>query len=354
MKHEQNFIIIPAYAPDDRLLSLVEELAGYGEAEIIIVDDGSGAEYQSLFREVSDHATVLIQKRNRGKGRAIKTALGYILENRPSAKTIVTADADGQHLPVDIFRILSAARQQDRKFVLGTRRFFGKVPLRSRIGNNVTCFVFFCAAGIWLHDTQTGLRAFDIRFVAPLLHVKGERYEYEMNVLMQLAEQNVCFEEIPIETVYFEHNKSSHFCIVRDSLRIYGSIFKFMGSSVVSFIVDYLLFLTFCTGLGYIKIEKFWIVPVSNVLARIISAGCNFYLNRKYVFQHKGNAVRAAVRYTVLAAWILVINTVLLSWITRQEYLGAAAAKLCTESAIGIFSFFMQRFFVFRVRRNIL
>lgn len=117
------------------------------------------------------------------------------------------------------------------------------MPLRSRIGNELTRSVFHLISGVRVSDTQTGLRAFGTEMIPEFLVIEGERYEYEMNVPITMAKKKVHIREIPIKTIYKDDdNSTSHFRTVRDSLRIYKDILKFTFSSFSSFVLDYLLF----------------------------------------------------------------------------------------------------------------
>lgn len=218
--------LIPAYKPDRKLISLAEELDSLGFS-VVIVNDGSGEEHDEIFRAVSGTAAVIAHEQNRGKGAALKTGLEYISAHFLRPYTVVTADADGQHRPQDILRTAEEAAQHRRSFVLGSRRFDKDVPLRSRFGNTVTRGVFRLCSGVSIYDTQTGLRAFTDRLVQLLLSVEGERYEFEMNVLMELAKRHIRLREVWIETVYLDGNSSSHFDTLRDSARIYRGILSY-------------------------------------------------------------------------------------------------------------------------------
>ena len=92
--------------------------------------------------------------------------------------------------------------------------------------------------------TQTGLRAFDLELADKFLSVEGERYEYEMNMLMICAKEKIPIKEVQIRTIYHDKdNSNSHFRGFRDSVRIYKEILKFTLSSLSGFLLDYLLFL---------------------------------------------------------------------------------------------------------------
>jgi len=94
-------ILIPAYEPNQRLINLIHDLKDTCDYEIVVVDDGSGPSYKSIFDKVSSlGCTVLTHERNRGKGAALKTGFHYIQETKEAAG-VVTADCDGQHLPKD-------------------------------------------------------------------------------------------------------------------------------------------------------------------------------------------------------------------------------------------------------------
>ena len=93
-----------------------------------------------------------------------------------------------------------------------------------------------------VHDTQTGLRAFRTELIPVLRDIPGERYEYEMNVLLRFARDKIRILEHEIETIYIDNNAQSHFDTVKDSVRIYKEIFKFSAFSFVGFLVDYSLY----------------------------------------------------------------------------------------------------------------
>ena len=135
-------------------------------------------------------------------------------------------------------------RDSPGSLILGARAFSGKVPLRSAFGNKLTRFLFKQQTGVVVRDTQTGLRAFTTNLLPFMLEVEGQRYEYEMNVLLA-ASKSFPIVEVPIETVYINDNEGSHFRPIRDGLMIYKDMFKFALSSLSSFIVDYLVYAFF-------------------------------------------------------------------------------------------------------------
>ena len=218
-------VLIPAYKPDRKL---IETLAKLDEKQflLMVVDDGSGADYDPVFIEASKYARVIRYAVNRGKGGALKQGFRCIRKCFSEANYVITADADGQHKPEDIAK-LSDYLHENGGFVIGSRAFVGEVPLRSRFGNTVTRGVYHLVSGVKVQDTQTGLRGFERSLLKWLLSIPGDRYEYEMNVLMSAARDQITIGEVPIETVYEGKNESSHFRPLHDSVKIYKEIFRF-------------------------------------------------------------------------------------------------------------------------------
>ncbi len=331
--------LIPAYEPDAKLAELAGDMAVRG-FHVLIVDDGSGPDYEAVFAEAARFGTVLRHEQNRGKGAAIKTGLDRIAECFTGNYTVVTMDADGQHLPSDAARVCAASESEPEALILGSRSFQGHVPLRSRMGNGITRGVFRLSTGVRVYDTQTGLRAFSQALLPALRGVKGERYEYEMNVLMCWAQDKRPIREIPIETVYLDGNSSSHFSTVRDSIRIYKEILKFSAASLTSFVVDYGLYCLLSALTGA--------VALSNVLARIVSGTVNYTLNRKLVFESSAGVGRSLIQYILLACGILALNTTLLWLLVTELGLNRYAAKILVEIVLFAISYFVQKRWIFR------
>lgn len=348
-------VVIPAYEPDEKLLRLVDELKQQTDYKIIIVDDGSkNAESKDVFSklEADSVVTLLHHKVNRGKGRAMKTAFEYIKDAGFSDDGIITVDADGQHLIKDIVAVSETWAKNPNTLVLGSRRFSGKVPLRSRFGNGVTRGVFAISTGVRVYDTQTGLRAFSTEKLDDMLKIGGERYEYEINQLLTCTKTHVPIIEHTIETVYLNKNETSHFNTVKDSWRIYKTIFTFVFSSFVSWAADYILLLVFnailggITGGAAVRLLSFDLPPKFFALvgARTISSLLNYFLNQRLVFQTKSKG--SVLRYYILVAALFALNYGLLQLMGK---IGIALwlAQIIAQLVIYPLSFVIQRKFVF-------
>jgi|GEM_PF-320386 len=231
----RRFALIPAYKPNENLIYFVQSLEKRG-IEVVVVDDGSGEEYLPLFSQLvkNSNAKIIRFYINQGKGAALKEGLSH-LNKIEGDFAVITLDADGQHSLQDAIYLLEKAATSEDVLILGSREQSKDSPLRSRIGNYITKKVFYFSTGVDIEDTQTGMRAFKKSLIPKLLEIKGERYEYEMNMLLEFAKEGIKMKEYPIETIYINDNEESHFDTVKDSIRIYSQIIKFCTSSLLSF-----------------------------------------------------------------------------------------------------------------------
>ena len=239
MDYNQSIIFIPSYQPENVLVCLAKALKEKGY-EVLIVDDGSGNKYRSIFDEASLYSTVLHYENNHGKGYALKYGFKYIYEHYPSYKCVITADGDGQHHIIDIDRVSKLCSSLN-KTIIGDRTFDVKIPLRSKVGNDLSKFTQSLATYRFLHDNQCGLRGFPMSLLPELINIKGNRYEYEMNVMNYLLNKEIPFKTIKVQTIYEEGNKSSHFRPIRDTILIQGVLFKNLLISIISFILQIVL-----------------------------------------------------------------------------------------------------------------
>ena len=382
---KKRIALIPAYKPNIQLLEFVKGIEENG-MDCLIVNDGSGEEYLSLFHKIEreTEARVLSFPENRGKGAALKAGLEYLQKENAGLQgdfTLITLDADGQHLLKDALNLLSVAEEKKDTLILGSRTQSKDSPLRSRIGNGITKEVFNLCTGVEVNDTQTGMRAFSGKMIPEMLTIPGERYEYEMNVLLFFAKEGVPMEEVPIETVYINDNAESHFDTVKDSYRIYKQILKFSASSLVSFLADFLLYSFFFLITGGLF--------VSNFLARVISLHLNFFINKNVVFSAEGQEAQVSLgatgikreesgktvktqenkklwnlsawktikkeeylSYLGLAAFIFLINSFILSGIVGSLGMNPYLAKILTEGLLFCLSYFVQKKWIFEKKNS--
>ena len=349
---ERITVLIPAYKPDEKMLVTLEELIKAGFSDILVVNDGSGEDFEPIFEEVKkkSQCTLLVHPENKGKGAALKTAFRYFLDNREDKSCIVSADADGQHLTKDIIATAMAAADEE-KVVLGVRDFTDpNVPPRSKMGNQITCGVFRLFFGMKIQDTQTGLRAFPRKYLEEILKAKGDRYEYETNMLFIINRKKIPLHEVKIETVYIEENKSSHFRVVRDSIRIYALILKYLLSSVGSAVLDELAFFLF-KNMGFLaNVIPIPLTFTAAILARVVSSLFNFFVNAKVVFGEKAGA-KSFVKYYALAAVQISISAAVVFLMEKVLHIESPAIstliKAVVDTVLFFFSFRIQHKWVF-------
>ena len=335
VKDSVKIALIPSFEPDQKLIEIVSEL-NKNDYKVIVVNDGSEEKYDKIFNKCK--CKVISYDNNKGKGYALKEGLKFIKNNYENAY-IVTMDSDGQHTVSDANKLIEYLKHNKSTLVLGSRKRSKKTPLKSFLGNMITCFTFDLITHNKIYDTQTGLRAFSSGLVDYMLSVEGERYEYEMNVLLHLGQQNINTEEVQIRMVYLDNNSSSHFNPVKDSFKIYKEILRFSASSLLSFVIDYSLFCTLMALTG--------MTILSNILARIVSAAVNFSLNRNFVFGSSVHILKSAIKYFLLALVVLVFNTCILRLLIAagQPYM---LAKIITETVMFFFSWTVQKLFIFK------
>lgn len=335
-------VLIPAYEPGEQLVRFVRTINAAGIADhVVVVDDGSGPRYTDVFASVAElGCTVIGHPTNRGKGYALRVGFDHVLRRHPG-QSVVCADCDGQHAIDDLQLVAAAVAEHGRAIVLGARAFAGDVPARSRFGNAVTRWVFRVSTGLHLQDTQTGLRGYSPDLLPWLLSIGGDRFEYELELLLAARSAGIPMIEVPIRTRYLDDNASSHFRPVRDSLRVYVPFLRFGCSSLVAFAVDAVLFFTLMALTGSLL--------TSVVAARVISASVNYALNRTMVFEHgRARPMRAsATRYATLAAAVLAANYLLLHALHDGRGLWLVPAKVLTEVLLFLASYRVQRRWVF-------
>lgn len=339
-------LVIPAYEPESNVINLCGRLRNEGFREIIFVDDGSGARYREIFDEIESkyHCKVLRHAVNLGKGRSIKTAVNYVLNKFPDAIGIVTADSDGQHTPEDIKKCMQSLSENVDKLILGYRDFTKKdIPWKSKFGNELTKKVMLFLCGIRISDTQTGLRGIPRDLMIALMNIPGERFEFETNMLLE--SKNKCdIVEIPIETIYdSKENHKTHFSVFRDSIRIYKVILSYSVASLVSMVVD---FVVFAVANGYGAG-----VGGATALARICSSMINFLLNRNVVFKTRENMKRQLVQYILLVFFSGSLSALLISILTKFLPLNIIVIKAVVETCLFFFNYIVQRKYIFAKKR---
>lgn len=347
---EKAVILIPALNPPDTFADYIKELIQAGFQDIIVVDDGSAS--SRCFEEIQNMGgTILKHKRNEGKGQALKTGFFYYKEKYlPDGYAgVITVDSDGQHLVKDVEKIAAALTDGTGKLILGSRDFsLPQVPPKSRFGNNLTVKIFKYFLRMDIRDTQTGLRGIPNCLIDECLGFPGKRFEYETEMLMAVGKKaGIC--EVPVETVYLEANKETHFNPVVDSLKIYYVIFRtffrYVFSSLSASLLDLSLFALF-SKLVFGKWKyKIWI---ATAIARGVSACYNFGMNRSVVFRSNRPLLLSAVGYFSLCIVQGLASAVLVSTVTERLRADEVLVKLIVDTLLFFVSYQIQRKLIFK------
>ena len=341
---EHHFIVlIPAYQPSRTLLDLVRCVMDEVGKEVscIVVDDGS-TEFVSreVFKELQliSGVGVITHHTNLGKGAALKTGLAHISQKFPKAGFVITADADGQHLPKDIIRVILESSEKST-LLMGVRSFDSKVPLRSRFGNIISRIFFRLFFFKSVSDTQSGLRSFSTIHIPWILKIKTNEYQFELDVLIEFT-QKMNVVELPIDTVYEPGNPTSHFHPILDSAKVFATLFRHTLNVMLVGLLDYICFAT----LIYLNFSIF----ESLVLARSLSTGLYFYTANKLVFLAKQHLVIRFLSFSLLVALNIALLGPFIMFMSQQFSISPYFSMFFGYALLFITNFILQYYVIFR------
>jgi glycosyltransferase involved in cell wall biosynthesis len=217
----QTAAVIPAYQDEKHIGDIVRRTREQLD-HVLVVDDGSTDQTGQRARDAA--AEVIVHNQNRGKGDAIKTALEHCL-NRQGA-WVILLDSDGQHLPEEIDRFLTAAASATGPtFFIGNRMSDATaMPFIRRVANRYMSKRISRLCGQQIPDTQCGFRMLD-RQLIPLLLGGGDRFDYDTEVLIILSRRGYRIESVPITTVYSD--QVSKIRPLRDTIRFLKLMWRY-------------------------------------------------------------------------------------------------------------------------------
>lgn len=199
--HNEIFVVVPAYNEEKTVAHVLKELCEMGYY-MSVVDDGSQDGTYDILKDIQSQypSQILIYRHliNRGLGAALETGMEASLKN--GAQYIVTFDADGQHDALDIDGVCKPLIDNKADVVIGSRNF-KDMPLSRNLGNYLMNFLTLIFYGIYVSDSQSGLRAFTAKS-ASIINVNSRGYGVSSEIVSEIKKNNLKLEEVPIKTIY--------------------------------------------------------------------------------------------------------------------------------------------------------
>lgn len=340
MKH---VIIIPSLNPNERLISLIQELTSENKFKIIIVNDGSNAFYDDIFKKLYENKDVIIlkHKKNLGKGAALKTAFSYCLENFKDYVGVVTCDDDGKYTLKDIIAIAEELNHHKNCLMLGVRN-------TNYTGNKILSYVFKFLYNLNIEDTKTGLRGIPMNEIKWLLKIHGNHYDFEINMLIQFKRRNIEIKQFPINIV--NGIKDINHKTIKDTFRIFILIIlnlslysaALFGSAIID-VGAFFISNTFIFSKMVIAERLF----ISTIISRTLSSLWNFSINRKFFTKAKGQFKNHFFRYYILLFCQMMVSYILIYLFSLRFNVNASIIKIIVDLLLAIFSYQVQLRFVF-------
>lgn len=211
-------VIIPTYNNCKTLQRVIDGVLNYTSA-VIIVNDGATDSTPEILASYPQIQQIHLPK-NKGKGNALR--IGFKHAEKQGYEYAITIDSDGQHFPEDIPNFIEALETSDSKdlLLIGSRNMEQEgVPKKSSFGNKFSNFWFWIETGIKLEDTQSGYRLYPLQ-VLKKLSFYTTKFEFEIEVIVKTAWEDVPVKNIPIKVLYDESERVSHFRPFKDFTRI--------------------------------------------------------------------------------------------------------------------------------------
>jgi glycosyltransferase involved in cell wall biosynthesis len=198
------WIVIPAFNEATTLQGVIAGLGVQACGRVVVVDDASRDATARIAAEAG--VAVLRHPINLGQGAALQTGIDYALAR--GAEVIVTFDADGQHRPGDVLRLVEALQRSHADFALGSR-FLGNTqesvpPMRRLLLRAATIFTR-TTTGLAVSDAHNGLRAMTARG-ARAIRLYQNRMAHASEILDQIAASGLPYVEVPVTIDYTRYS----------------------------------------------------------------------------------------------------------------------------------------------------
>jgi glycosyltransferase involved in cell wall biosynthesis len=211
-------VVIPAYNEAATIRDVAERALRQAQL-VIVVDDGSS---DATAGALAGLGVVLLRNQaNLGKAASLRRGADEAM--RRGAGAIVTLDGDGQHCPEDIALLLQAWREAPECIVIGSRLHRREhIPPARYWANRVANFWIGLAAGYAIADSQSGFRVYPARVLreARVRCDRARSFVFESEILIEAARLDVQARCVPVQVIYNNRARASHFRPVLDIARI--------------------------------------------------------------------------------------------------------------------------------------
>ncbi|OQB44009.1 MAG: Undecaprenyl-phosphate mannosyltransferase [Parcubacteria group bacterium ADurb.Bin159] len=196
-------LVIPAYNEEKTIGEVISNVKNYADF-VVVVDDGS----KDRTSEIAEKEGAIVYRHciNLGLGASLIT--GFKIALKLKGDIIVTFDADGQHCPFDIEKVIAPILDEKAEVVIGTRtKKGGNMPFSRKIYNYIANILTFFLYGNWVSDSQSGLRAFKASALEKLI-LSSQRMEISSEIVGQIKKQHLKLVEVPISAIYTSYSLS--------------------------------------------------------------------------------------------------------------------------------------------------
>lgn len=210
-------ILICAYN-EEKHIERVVNLCLKKVKPVIVVNDGSTDNTLAELKKTK--AIVIDQKKNKGKGEALKAGFRYGIKNR--FDYLILLDGDGQHLPSEIPKFIDEINRTEPDLIVGCRKKrHSDMPYIRRATNFLSSLIIGLKIGTFVKDTQSGYRAINLNFIKKI-KLKRKRYDLETEILLKMMKKDAKISCIPIKTIYADERSTIH--PIKDTARFFRSL----------------------------------------------------------------------------------------------------------------------------------
>jgi len=285
-KNKSVVICIPAYNEEKNIAKLIIDAKKYSD-QIIVIDDGSTDYTPQIAQELG--IKLIQHEKNLGKGAALKTGFKYALTHSP--EVVVTIDADGQHNPHDIPKLIEPILTGDCDVVIGSRSEKTKMPTHRKIGYNFISFLNKKATKSKIKDSQSGFRAYSKKSLSTFAQKRFQNYSVEFEQLNSLIQDGFKIKEVPVELKYkgLEKTSKKNFLTHGGEL-ILASLFMIVARRPILYL-SLPGVISICIGLVFVfstlflfNDDGYFSIPMSILSASFLILGCMLIISSMFIY----------------------------------------------------------------------